>query len=465
MQEELPLLQALFADEQSRPQTVSELNADVREAVERRFTNVWVEGEVVDFRRAASGHWYFSLRDLDSQIKCVCWRTTNFRIRFKPENGLSVRLRGRITYWEAKGELKLTVDSIEPVGEGALLVAFEQIKARLAAEGLFDNEIKRPLPRFPRRIGIVTSPDGAALHDILTVLERRARSIHILLIPAAVQGETAGAQIARAIRLANQYCDGCHEHERLDVLIVGRGGGPSEDLWAFNEEVVARAIRASDIPVISAVGHEIDFTIADLAADLRAATPSAAAEIVAQTEGEICSRIDRRYGELLAAMRHKVLSARGELREAAMSPVFAEFPSRVRDLGYRLQQAFARAKLTTDLKRQECDGRLNVMSRRLSPIGLASRASNIRRRLELLEQRAAVAASDLTEGRHRVLERSMARLDAMSPLSVLTRGYSITQKPDGEIIRDAHQTKTGERLNIRLARGRIAADVAETSPE
>jgi len=463
--DEFPLLAALFEEEERRPWTVSELNEQVKAAVERQFASVWVEGEVVDFRRASSGHWYFNLNDGGSQLKCVCWKGTNWKIRFKPENGLMVRIRGRLTYWEAKGELKLTVDSLEPVGEGALLVAFEQIKAKLAAEGLFDEVLKRKLPPFPRRIGVVTSPSGAALHDILTVLERRARSVSVVLIPAQVQGETAGAQIARSITRANLFCERCIESDRIDVLIVGRGGGSGEDLWAFNEEVVARAIRGSAIPVISAVGHETDFTIADFVADLRAATPSAAAEIVARAEAEICERIDRQSTQLTNLINYQMLSARNELQSLAMAPVFAEFPSYLRELRYRVDEAVVDAENAVDTRLGTNSERLREITARLSPIRLSANVAENKKRLALLDHRASAVASEVTNTRHRKLEKTMTKLDALSPLSVLTRGYSITQKPDGKVVRDSHQTSAGDRLNIRLARGRLEAEVRSVTSD
>ena len=461
--EELPLLAALFEpEEERRPFTVSELNAEIKAAVESGFASVWVEGEVVDFKRAASGHWYFNLNDGTAQLKCVCWKGTNYRVRFKPENGLMVRVRGRLDFWAAKGELKLNVESLEPFGEGALLVAFEQIKARLQAEGLFDEKLKRKLPAFPRRIGIITSPTGAALHDILTVLKRRARMVSVVLIPTQVQGETAGEQIARAIATVNEYCGGCLEDEKIDVLIVGRGGGSSEDLWAFNEEQVARAIRASAIPVISAVGHEVDFTIADFVADLRAATPSAAAELVAQAETELCERIDRRFGKLKDLMSMRMLNLRNDVQAAAMSRVFSDFPARVSGLRFRVDQgAFNAENAVSAQVRRNAEG-LRAIVTRLTPIGLSAKVAENRKRLALLEQRSGTAASGMTESRHRDLERSMAKLDALSPLSVLTRGYSITQKASGEIVRDAHQTKAGERLNVKLAKGTLGVEVRET---
>ncbi len=281
------LLQSLFDESEHRPLTVSELNAEVRSAIERQFGSVWVEGEIVNFTAAASGHWYFNLNDGTAQIKAVCWKGSNYRIRFKPQNGITVRVRGRISFYEARGETQIVVESLEPAGEGALRAAFEQIKAKLEREGLFAPELKRPIPFFPRRVAVVTSRTGAAYHDIHHMLTRRARSVSILLAPTLVQGEGAADSIRKAVEDINSYSHGLPEAEKIDVMIVGRGGGSAEDLWAFNDEMLARAIRLSEIPIISAVGHEIDWTISDLIADLRAATPSSAAEIVAGREEDI----------------------------------------------------------------------------------------------------------------------------------------------------------------------------------
>ena len=281
------LLQSLFDETEARPLTVSELNAEVRGVLERQFASVWVEGEVVNFVQAASGHWYFNLNDGTAQIKCVCWKGTNYRIRFKPQDGVTVRVRGRLTLYEARGDFQLSVESLEPSGEGALAAAYEQIKAKLDREGLFSVDLKRSIPFFPRRVAVVTSKTGAAYHDIHNVLTRRARSVSILLAPTLVQGEGAADSIRKALADVNEYNQTLGPQEKIDVMIVGRGGGSAEDLWAFNDEMLARAIRSSEIPVISAVGHEIDWTISDLVADLRAATPSAAAEIVAGREEDI----------------------------------------------------------------------------------------------------------------------------------------------------------------------------------
>lgn len=458
---ENPLFEALFEQEERRPVSVSELNSDIKAALERSFSSVWVEGEITNFHAAVSGHWYFSLTDGASLIKAACFKGQNFRIRFKPFDGLQVRVRGRVTTYEKRGEYQLLVESLEPVGEGALTVAFEQIKAKLLKEGLFDQALKRPLPPFPQRVGIVTSPTGAAVHDIISVLERRARSVSIVLIPTLVQGDQAGEQIEAAIALANEFNDNADAEKKIDVLIVGRGGGSAEDLWAFNEERVARAIRSSKIPVISAVGHEVDFSIADMAADLRAPTPSAAAEIVAKAEIEIVDQLERHSANLSRSMSMILLAARTDLQSLAMAPVFAEFPARLRDHRHLLDDMSRRMGegILADLRSRSL--RTEKAIQRLSPIGLAAKASENKRRLGLLDQRSNVAGQRLTETRRRELEKAMTRLDAMSPLRVLDRGYSITQKGDDTILRDAADVAAGDLLRIRLAKGEIRAEVKE----
>lgn len=431
---ESPLLQALFDQEERRPMTVSELNLQVREEIERRFRNVWVEGEIINFSEARSGHWYFTLHDATSKIKAACFRGTNYRIRFEPFDGLQVRVRGRLTVYEPNGEYQLMVDSLEPVGEGARRVAFEQIKSKLAAEGLFDVRLKRPLPPFPRRVGVVTSPTGAAFFDILHVLSRRARSVSVVLIPTRVQGETAAFEISRAVALANEYNSLASFTARIDTLIVGRGGGSSEDLWAFNEEPVARAIRSSLIPVISAVGHEVDHTIADLAADLRAATPSAAAEIVAQREEDICAALERRSEDLARIMNLRLLQARSQVQQLSMSPVFVE----------TLRRANAR---------------LDVIGSQLSPLRLASKVGDNKTTVSVLSQRAGSAARNLLDKKVKDLNISMAKLDALSPLDVLSRGFAIVEKESGEILRDSSHVEVDESVKVTLARGIVKAKV------
>lgn len=458
-----PLLAALFEEEERRPVTVSELNSEIKAVLERSFAQVWVEGEITNFHAAASGHWYFSLTDGDSLIKAACFKGQNFRIRFKPSDGFLVRVRGRLAVYEPRGEMQIVVESLEPVGEGALAVAFEQIKMKLAREGLFDESLKRPLPPFPRKVGIVTSRTGAALHDILTVLKRRARSVNVVVIPTLVQGEFAAEQIATGISTANLFNSSTSENERIDVLIVGRGGGSAEDLWAFNEEAVARAIRGSAIPVISAVGHEVDFTIADLAADLRAPTPSAAAEIVARAENEVLQLLEHRSVQLRRSIGSALLSARADVQSLAMAPIFVEFPARLRELRYRADELLMRSEdVLGKTLRQRLDSLRNITGR-LSPVALGAKLGENKRRLGLLEQRAATAAAESPKRGAGRLEKAMAQLDALSPLRVLHRGYSITQRPDGRIIRDAAETHIGDPIRVKLEKGNLEATITSAT--
>lgn len=431
-----PLLQFLFDEGEHRPLTVSELNADIREAVERQFASVWVEGEVVNFTAAASGHWYFNLNDGDAQIKCVCWKGTNYRIRFKPQSGISVRVHGRISFYEARGETQLVVESLEPAGEGALAAAYEQIRARLDGEGFFAAELKRPIPFFPRRVGVITSPTGAAYHDIHNVLTRRAGSVSILLIPTLVQGEGAADSIRQAVNDANEYNRGLAVGERLDVLIVGRGGGSAEDLWAFNDEMLARAIRASEIPVISAVGHEIDVTIADLVADLRAATPSAAAELVAGREEDIIHDLHACENRLVSIIEYQMLDVLTRTREAVDG----------------LQAGFTASV-------QRAKARFFDIAARLTPATLKAKATAVSNSLGILDQRRLTAMDRGLKLRTEQMNLQVAKLDALSPLGVLTRGYSITQAADGRIVRDTATAKPGDKLKIRLERGKLNAEV------
>ncbi len=453
------LLQSLFDEQERRPLSVSELNEQVKNALEKSFASVWVEAEIVNFVTANSGHWYFTLHDSDSQLHAACYVRNNNRIRFQPFDGLQVRVRGKLSVYQPKGEYQMLVESLEPVGEGALKVAFEQIKAKLANEGLFDEELKRDLPFFPRRIGVVTSPNGAAFHDVLNVLSRRTRTVHVTLIPTRVQGETAGEEITNAIESANIFNRKADTNEKIDVLIVGRGGGSAEDLWAFNEERVARAIRASKIPVISAVGHEIDFTIADFVSDRRAPTPSAAAEIVAESEDAIAVFLSQKTQDLFQSIDYKILKSRSDLQEFARSPVFSEFPQQVKDWRYEIEDLTEsmRDALTEKLKIEEkiSEG----FKSRLSPLKLAAKLNEKKIRLALLEQKQIAAVQNKIDAKNEKLKIRMASLDALSPLAVLSRGFSITETDAGEILRNAENVKPNERVRIRLARGKIEARV------
>lgn len=456
-----PLLRSLFEDQEPQPLTVSELNAQVKTDLERRFSNVWVEGEIINFVAARSGHWYFTLHDGLTQIKVALYKGQNWRIRFQPFDGLQVRLRGRVTVYEPKGEYQMLAESLEPVGEGALKVAFEEIRMRLEREGLFDLALKRALPSFPRKVGVVTSPNGAAFFDILHVLSRRTRSVSIVLIPARVQGENSGEEVRRGIIAANEFNLFADERDRIDVLIVGRGGGSSEDLWAFNEERLARAIRESMIPVISAVGHEVDVTIADLVADLRAATPSAAAELVAEREEDIEAYIHGRRQDLVQLMNYKLLQAKTDLQELALSSVFSEFPGTVRDWRYTLDDTSERMEEAFAGKLRRSEERLERLSARLSPMRLAGRVAANGTRLAVLEQRQGAALKNLIGGKREYLKIAAASLDALSPLSVLGRGFSITENERGAILRDTSGVKKGDKLKIRLASGKLETEVLE----
>lgn len=442
--------------------SVSELNARIRGALERGFASVWLEGEIVNFSAAASGHWYFSLHDESSQIKAACFRGTNYRIRFKPFDGLQVRVRGRVTVYEPKGEYQLVVDSLEPVGEGAFAVAFEQIRAKLSKEGLFDPKLKRPLPFFPRRVGVVTSPNGAAFHDILNVLTRRASSVSIVLIPARVQGETAADEVRHGVELANRYNLGAAPADRIDVVIVGRGGGSREDLWAFNDERLARAIRASEIPVISAVGHEIDESISDLVADRRAPTPSAAAEIVAASEIEIREFIERSRRDLAALARRTIDAARFRVQRLELAPVFAEFPVRVREERRGLDSLVVAMRESATTRLRTLEARLESVRKRLAPTRLAARTAGQRTRLAVLETRHSAAIRKLFEARSEQLKVRAASLDALSPLKVLGRGYSIAVDDDAHVVASVEQVAPGDGVQIRVADGRIRTQVVST---
>lgn len=458
-------LDALFDEQERRPLTVSEVNAQVKNAIERAFASVWLEGEIVNFTAANSGHWYFSLHDGDSQLKAACYKGSNWRIRFQPFDGLQVRVRGKLSVYEPKGEYQILVESLEPVGEGALKVAFEQIKLKLAKERLFDEDLKRPLPFFPRRVGVVTSPNGAAFHDILNVLSRRTKSVSIVLIPTRVQGEMAGEEIRAAVELANEFNKNAQEKERIDVLIVGRGGGSAEDLWAFNEERLARTIRASKIPVISAVGHEIDWTIADLVADRRAPTPSAAAEIVAESEYQIEAFVAQRTQDLFQLIDYKLLQSRADWQELALAAVFTQFPQKIKDRRYETEDLTERLKNALDEKIKLFGNRFEAVKTRLAPVKLASRLSDQKTRFAVLSERQAAAMRKLVDAKDESLKIEMASLDALSPLAVLRRGYAMAENERGEILRSVKRIKAGESVQIRLSDGRIKAEVTKTEKD
>lgn len=461
-----PLLASLFDETERRPVSVSELTSQIRGTLEKRFASVWVEGEISNFRAHNSGHWYFTLKDEFAQLRSVCYRSSNQRIRFRLEDGMQLRARGRLSVYETKGEYQLIVESLEPVGAGALQLAFEQTKARLQAEGLFAQELKRPIPIFPRRVGVVTSANGAALRDILNVLSRRTRTVHVLLAFARVQGDIAPHEIVRAIKFLNEHHQRAGTSEGgVDVIIVGRGGGSIEDLWAFNEEAVARAIRNSAIPVISAVGHETDFTIADFVADLRAPTPSAAAEIVAAHEAELCSRLASLTGTLARSMRYRIAGARNEVQELALSPAFDAVTARVRDAANAIGAADYRMQTAITSGLQNYHRQLTAAAHSLSPARLRSAASAARARFESLNKARDAAIDNRLKTARQQLGVAAAALDAMSPLKVLERGYAIAHNARGQVVREASTMTAGDEVRLRLWKGSLDCRVEGTNVE
>ncbi len=392
--------------------TVSRLNREARLLLEAGLPPCWIEGELSNLARPSSGHWYFTLKDADAQVRCAMFRNANARVRVAPKDGMHVLVRARVSLYEARGEYQLIAEQLEEAGEGALRRRFEELKARLAAEGLFDTELKRPLPRLPRRIGVVTSPTGAAIRDILHVLARRFPAVPVLIYPVPVQGAGAATEIAAAIRLASERRD-------ADVLIVARGGGSLEDLWAFNEEAVARAIRASAIPVVSGIGHEVDFTIADFAADLRAPTPSAAAEAVVPDRAE--------WRRTVTATQQRLGRAWQRLGRQA--------GERLAWLARRLELTHPRTRLAARAQRlDELEGRLGRALRR-----------------ELAQAGARLAAAART-------------LNAVSPLATLERGYTIVVRADGQLVRAARDLAPGDEVTGRTAAGSFAASVTTVRP-
>jgi exodeoxyribonuclease VII large subunit len=464
-----PFLSSLFDSTERQPVSVSELTQQIRGALEKSFASVWVEGEISNFRAHSSGHWYFTLKDEFAQLRAACYRSSNQRIRFRLEDGMLVRARGRLSVYELKGEYQLIADSLEPIGAGALQLAFEQTKARLQAEGLFAPELKRTIPILPKRVGIVTSASGAAIRDILQVISRRTSSVHILIAAARVQGEGAAHEIVSAIRFLNEHQERAQRQgdfdNLIDVMIVGRGGGSIEDLWAFNEEAVARAIRKSGIPVICAVGHETDFTIADFVADLRAPTPSAAAEMVAAHEAELCARLAGLSGTLARSMRYRISGARNQVQELALSSAFDAVAARLRDALTATGRAEYRLHANARALVESAQRRLHEASRNVSLPQLRSLLAASGTRFDALNASRENAMAVRMETAERQLALAAAALDAMSPLRVLERGYAIAHDAKGHVVRDAETVSVGDGLRLKLWKGELDCRVEQTKNE
>ena len=435
--------------------TVSEINQLIKGMLETRFMEVWIQGEISNLRIPASGHVYFTLKDAQSQLKAVCFKMQVRMLKFKLEDGLAVLARGRLSVYEPRGDYQLIADYLEPQGLGSLQLAFEQLKARLQKEGLFDLERKRKLPLLPRKIGVVTSPTGAAIRDILRILHRRNRGLHVLIYPVKVQGPGAAAEIAAGLRHLNTYPD-------LDVIITGRGGGSIEDLWAFNEEPVARAIYESRIPVISAVGHEIDFTIADFVADLRAPTPSAAAEVVSGVRAELQERIatagirlNRATDRLLADGRQRLLILSRSRSFQLMEGRIQQAQQHIDDLGSRSTAAI-RALLAKNRSLLAQGGQ------KLEKVNPRQVLHNRRSQMALAWTRLRHAMIHAVETDRNRLAASAGKLDVLSPLAILARGYAICLDAGGHILIDSAKVAPGNPVSVKLSRGALDCQVLKT---
>jgi exodeoxyribonuclease VII large subunit len=448
---------AATAARPERALSVSELNRMARRLLEGDLPAVWISGEVSNLARPASGHWYLTLKDEQAQVRCVMFRGANRGVRFQPANGQSVLGHGRVSLYEPRGDFQLILEHLEPAGDGLLRQRLEALIARLTAEGLFAPERKRRPPPLPRCIGVITSPTGAAVRDILNVLRRRFAAVPVVLYPVAVQGEGAKHEIVAALETAAARAE-------CDVLIVARGGGSLEDLWAFNEEIVARAIAASPIPVISGVGHEIDVTLADLAADLRAPTPSGAAELAVPDSGEwvrqaerLSARSHAAIRRLLAADQRQLGSITARLRRAGPGYRLRQSAQRLDELGQRLRRSLARRLQVDALRWQELDRRLQ----RASP---ALRVAVTRDRLHACQARLTLTLRATLRTTRLTLAGMAGRLNAVSPLQTLERGYAILLTDAGAVVRDAATLQPGETLTARLARGSLAATVVKVLP-
>ena len=438
--------------------SISELTREIKLRLEGEFFDVWVVGEVSNFKRHSSGHLYFTLKDARTQLPAVMFRSACRFLKFRPGDGMAVLARGRLTLYEPRGSYQLQVDWMEPRGKGALQLAFEQLKEKLAAEGLFASERKRPLPMLPQRIGVVTSPTGAAIRDICRILHRRFPNLAVLLYPAQVQGDLAAGEITKGIQVLNRLGG-------FDVLIVGRGGGSLEDLWPFNEESVARAIATSAIPVISAVGHEIDFTIADFAADVRAATPSAAAEMVVARKEDFLERVGHLDKRLVQFLAYRMMNLRGRLDRLAGHQAFLAVRHTLQTSSQRLDELSYRARTLFDGKLNGDRGRLQIAIRQLEASRLDRRLDQSRTRLAHLGSllRAAQRAR-LIRAEHQ-LAGSGARLEALSPLAVLGRGYSLTWDETGKLLRNAAQVAPGDPVRVTLEHGELDCRVERSRPQ
>lgn len=446
-----------FEESQSarRVWPVRALVEQVRELVEQRHSDVWVEGEISNLRPAPSGHLYFTLKDAEAQLPVVLFRRQALLLRFRPADGLHVLVRGRVSVYEQRGQLQLVGEAMEPVGAGSLQLAFEQLRERLKAEGLFDTARKRSLPAFPRTVGVITSPTGAVIRDFLNIVGRRHSGLNVLVYPVSVQGESAAGEIVKAVIELNGS-------GLVDVIVLARGGGSLEDLAAFNCEEVARAIAASALPVVSAIGHETDFTIADFAADLRAPTPSAAAELITEAQHNIADRVDSQTIRLERAARYRLMQARGQFDSLSMDRTEARMNSQLHRLDQHLDDLVFRMETAVT-------GSLRAQQREVAELAALVMSHDPRQRLGVARERLGTSRTRLDRSVERTLQVAHthihavdARLHALSPLAVLERGYALVQSADGVLIRSVVQVATGDRVTARLSDGAFISRVEET---
>jgi exodeoxyribonuclease VII large subunit len=443
-----------FRPPERRVWKVRDLVASVRSHIEREYSDAWVEGEISNFRAPDSGHLYFTLKDGNAQIRVVMFRSSARLLRFRPADGLQVVVRGRVTVYEDRGELQISAEHIEPKGAGSLQLAFEQLKAKLEAEGLFAPERRKPIPTLPSRIGLVTSTQAAALRDILNILQRRHHSVNVLICPAQVQGDAASHEVAAGVRFFNQ-------HDNVDVIIVARGGGSAEDLAAFNEEALARTIAASEIPVISAVGHETDFTIVDFVADLRAPTPSAAAELVIRSRQEVEDHAAALHERLTRAVRYRLLMGRQALTELAQHGAFARMMELIRQRQQKLDDLTHRMELAERQLLEQIRRRWEMISAAVRHYDLRLVLSGMRKQLDS-STAALVAIMRNVLLQHRVRsERLQTALESLSPLAILERGYALVFDSEGKLLKDAGALNVGDEISARLAHGEIRAAVTK----
>jgi len=446
-----------YANDNDTVLSVSDLNREARYLLEGNFPAILVEGEISNIAMPASGHWYLTLKDNTAQVRCAMFRNRNMRVRFRPDDGMQVLVKGKVSLYEGRGDFQLILEHMEERGDGALLRAFEQLKEKLLREGLFDDSHKQPMPTLPGHIGVITSPTGAAVRDIVSTLKRRFPAIRVTVIPVTVQGESAAAEMIAAIELANRK-QGCLDD--LDVLVIGRGGGSLEDLWSFNNEALARCIFQSQLPIVSAVGHEVDFTIADFVADIRAATPTAAAEILSPDHGE--------YRQLFSAYRRQLSALMLDgLRRRKQSLLW--LTKQLKHPGRKLQEQAQRLDETELRLRRAMNNRLVILKSNLRHLHQGIQANSPARRVRELGLQNRNLASRLQQSVKQLLKTKQARLaenshalNTVSPLNTLGRGYSITTTEKGTVLREYQSVKPGDTIRSRLFNGEVTSTVDQS---